>query len=886
MTNKYKFSIIMSIYNVEKYIREAIDSLLNQTIGFKENVQLILVNDGSPDNSEEICKSYQKLYPDNIIYVKKKNGGLASARNEGLKYVEGEYVNFFDPDDILNDDVCELVYDFFKNNRGVNVAAIRINMFEAIEGFKHPLEYKFSETRVIDINKEPDCIQLSAATSFISSKALIGRQFDNNLRVSEDMLFMGELMLDEGKYGVIREAVYNYRKRFSNDSILGLSHKQQDWYLDVPVRVHKRLMDLSIDKYNNVIPYIQNVVMYDLKWRIKEPVDNNLSDEVKKKYYTIIKELLSRIDITTIFNIKGLPLDYRVLSARIKDDNFINNCYSKNGKIIYNNKNQDKYIISANKIMVQINILEITKNKILNIEGILHHRQLQNITFKFLNEKNEEIPYKTYSYNHKQIVDNFNVRIPVKRFKLSVDCNKCSQIKVKYITKNINETASIKTALYSKVSENMDNSYYHNNGVIVKLKKNILYIDHQKRLDLIKLEIKYMIELISKNKIKNVMYRLIYHCVKTFKRKPIWIISDRVNAANDNGIAFYKYLIKHEKNANIYFTLSKDYPEYNIMKKQIPNILAFRSIKYKILFMLSDVIISSQADDVYLNIFGKNKDYMKDLYNYNFVFLQHGITKDDISDWLNKLEKNIKIFVTASPYEYKSILDYDFYYTENQVKLTGFARYDNLKNKPKRKILLMPTWRKSISGAVNKSVSIREHNDYFKNSEYYLFYNRLINDERIEKALEKNDYEFHFFVHPSITNQAKDFITKNKKVIVHNEIANYNKEFGEGALLITDYSSVAFDFAYLKKPVIYTQFDKDTFYLGHLYKEGYFIYDKKGFGPVVYNYEDTVKEIIKFIENDCKLEKKYEKRIDDFFAFTDRNNCKRIYEEILKLEED
>ena len=70
---KYKFSVVMPVYNVEQYLEEAIESVINQTIGFKENIQLILVNDGSPDNSEAICLKYEKQFPDNIIYIKQKN---------------------------------------------------------------------------------------------------------------------------------------------------------------------------------------------------------------------------------------------------------------------------------------------------------------------------------------------------------------------------------------------------------------------------------------------------------------------------------------------------------------------------------------------------------------------------------------------------------------------------------------------------------------------------------------------------------------------------------------------------------------------------------------------------------------------------------------------
>ncbi len=70
-TYQFKFTVVTPVYNVEEYLEETLESVLSQTIGFEENIQMILVNDGSPDNSEEICLKYQKKYPDNIIYLKK-----------------------------------------------------------------------------------------------------------------------------------------------------------------------------------------------------------------------------------------------------------------------------------------------------------------------------------------------------------------------------------------------------------------------------------------------------------------------------------------------------------------------------------------------------------------------------------------------------------------------------------------------------------------------------------------------------------------------------------------------------------------------------------------------------------------------------------------------
>ena len=102
---------------------------------------------------------------------------------------------------------------------------------------------------------------------------------------------------------------------------------------------------------------------------------------------------------------------------------------------------------------------------------------------------------------------------------------------------------------------------------------------------------------------------------------------------------------------------------------------------------------------------------------------------------------------------------------------------------------------------------------------------------------------------------------------------------------MTDYSGVAFDFAYLDKPVVYCHFDFDEFYAHHTCKQAYYNYEKDGFGEVEYNLEDTVQRLIEYIETDCKLKEKYQKRINDFFAFRDHNSSVRVYNEIVHLSE-
>ena len=101
---------------------------------------------------------------------------------------------------------------------------------------------------------------------------------------------------------------------------------------------------------------------------------------------------------------------------------------------------------------------------------------------------------------------------------------------------------------------------------------------------------------------------------------------------------------------------------------------------------------------------------------------------------------------------------------------------------------------------------------------------------------------------------------------------------------MTDYTSAVFDFAYLHKPVVYCQFDKESFYKNHTVKQGYFNTERDGFGEVTYNLADTVNILISYMENNCQMKEEYVNRVDRFFKYTDNKCCERICNKIFELE--
>lgn len=317
MDYKYKISIIIPFYNSENYLEEAIDSVINQTIGF-ENIQIILVNDGSNDKSEDICLKYKKLYNNNIVYIKQDNEGVSSARNKGLEYVEGKYINFIDSDDKWSKDALLLMYNFMeKNYSEIDFISARIKNFETNDDY-HYLDYKFEKTRIVNVEKEPDMLIFHVASSLFKSEAIKDMKFDVKLKIGEDCLFINTILLNKLKYGVCREAVYNYRKRRIPNSTMQNISKSKAWYFDTPIYSWNRLIEESNKRYNKIIKYIQYVLLYELKWRINcsYTILNYL--EVKE-HLEIISQKMKFIDYDTIESYRLLDQSEKDILKKIKE---------------------------------------------------------------------------------------------------------------------------------------------------------------------------------------------------------------------------------------------------------------------------------------------------------------------------------------------------------------------------------------------------------------------------------------------------------------------------------------------------------------------------------------------------------------------------------------
>lgn len=195
-----KISIIVPIYNVEKYIKKCLDSIINQTL---KDIEIIIVNDGTKDNSAIICEEYAKI-DNRIKIIHKENGGLGNARNVGMTYAKGEYIGFVDSDDWVDSDYFEKLYNKAINEQAdVCIGSIKV--------FKN---------NSFKIKSQPNNIETLFATQGFAWLKIYKRDFVEHYHMQfteklyyEDMFFAMMVYLYMNKCATVNDAYYYYRQQ-------------------------------------------------------------------------------------------------------------------------------------------------------------------------------------------------------------------------------------------------------------------------------------------------------------------------------------------------------------------------------------------------------------------------------------------------------------------------------------------------------------------------------------------------------------------------------------------------------------------------------------------------------------------------------------------------
>lgn len=294
-----KISIIVPIYNVEKYLEKCIYSIINQTY---KNLEIILVDDGSTDNCYRICDDFQKK-DKRVIVLHKKNGGLSDARNAGLQLATGELIGFVDGDDYIRNDMYEQMYKCMKNKKVDIVECKCINVRnekeEEVNDSSKTYLYdgKAALKLMMSSKKKIQKPRLSVWSKLFKREVIERLKFPVG-KVHEDIVFEAKAFLNAKKVCILDKQLYCYNIR--EGSIMNSGFSKKD--LDKLILMQERTELLKQRKLNDLVEvseinYYETVLRYYYLASINKTINikQKLEELLKKDKYRILNLRLSEV---------------------------------------------------------------------------------------------------------------------------------------------------------------------------------------------------------------------------------------------------------------------------------------------------------------------------------------------------------------------------------------------------------------------------------------------------------------------------------------------------------------------------------------------------------------------------------------------------------------
>ncbi|QTN00806.1 hypothetical protein ERJ70_16870 [Sediminibacillus dalangtanensis] len=352
------------------------------------------------------------------------------------------------------------------------------------------------------------------------------------------------------------------------------------------------------------------------------------------------------------------------------------------------------------------------------------------------------------------------------------------------------------------------------------------------------------------------------------RHRDIWLVGERPDTAQDTGYHFFKYCRLHYPEKEVYYVIDRDSEDIRNIA-DLGNVLYNGSAEHLRMAALASAFIGSHDPDYFLPAKGAE---LRSFKKGRRIFLQHGVLGRKNVEYHRQYYKYPFHMVCVSSEPEKKLVMNKMGYKDSEVKITGLSRFDNLltEHHEDRSILVIPTWREWL-----------KTEDDFLESEYFCRYNNLLNNSRLRELLEQYDVKLNLYPHYRMQQFIDHFsgLACDRINVLKLGEKNVQDLIMENKLMITDFSSVSFDFNFMAKPVIFYHFDADSFFRDGILRP----IEETFLGDICRTEEQMVDAIEHYLadnfqEHSSVSEKKYL-----IFSQVDQDNCKRIYQEITHI---
>ncbi|MEO8888877.1 MAG: glycosyltransferase, partial [Jatrophihabitantaceae bacterium] len=789
-----------------------------------EHVEIIAVDDGSSDDSLALLQEWAKRRPGLVRVLTQENGGQASARNLGLEHVRGEWVTFPDPDDVLEPDYFSIVDGFLRDNPSAVMAATARIMWQESTGQvidNHPLRPMFDgRDRLVDLNRAPEFFHSSAPAAFLRTDVVAreGLRFDPLIRPHfEDGHFCARYLLAAGapNVGFLGTAHYIYRRRADGSSTLQGGLGRPERFVVVPRRGYLDLLTRGVAPGAYAAPWVQNLVLYELSYYFSSDQQLPGATAARGEVADEFVELLREI-AARLDPAVVAEFDVRRLDPAWRD--------------ILLHAFGDTRWVSPYAVRDRSD----------------PRRQLVRLSYRFTGVAPQErilVRGERVQVRDGKIWTHTYFGHPLMSERVAwVRADDAVQVILD------GEPVPLRPAWSGPTWSGPSPSVPRP---------------------------------VPLRRATRVVRRLARTWVVRRRFGDAWTLLDQVHAAGDNAEQLFRHLREHRPDVNAWFVLERGTPDWDRLRRDGygRRLIPHGGVLWRLLMLNCTRLISSHADASVHRPPAILR--MKPEPQWAFTFLQHGVLDDDRSSWLNP--KRFDLFVTSTPQERASIVDdYTPYaYTGGQVPMAGLPRFDRLRELgaavppgQRRYLLVCPTWPWWLAPP---SAPGSPRPGEFSDSDYVRQWTAFLGDERLARLAADHGLRIGLLPHPDVAPALAQL-----ELPAHVEMLSFagrdvQQRLAEAALLVTDYSALAFDAAYLDRPVVYLQFDAEPTAAGaHVGRRGYFDYRDDGFGPVTDTVDRAVEDVATILSSaGGQPAAQYQQRIAATFIERDGRCCER-----------
>ena len=761
-------TVIIPVYNQQASVKNCIKSLQKQTYGFK-NIELILINDGSVDESARLCRKFLERYK-NVRYIEQDNRGVSAARNAGLRIATGKYIFFLDADDTLaSNTVADSVCLFEKIYDKTDLVTYPIETHYRGEILKPHFRYHYlRDNGVYDLRTNAF---IGQTTMNIVVKNQYSRNilFDESLSFSEDQKYCCDVMKRTLTMGFCKTAKYIYNR---NDESSSGKLAGSCFTFEPSLKMFEDLFG----EYEHVPMAFQGLFVNDIYWRMVSNIyfpyhyDNvRYRDSIAR-----IRRLLRKCYPSVILDHPAIDYYEKFFLMRLKGDNTIQTalsekeiCMYSEGYEVFKDRNLEMVVTRVKIVGHRIKILGFLKSVFFQFyRGSIELVAVENKTV------HRELALSPSTHNY------YLSHEPTQHFwRMEYECDAWNVHELSFEVV-LNETTVLPVTYYfmplTPFSKKYQYSHYEKDAVQVCFKEN----------------------------------RWEFICRQNEQHKPcVWLYYDCRGVSRDNGLEQFLHDRDMADNIERYYVITDESQYQHIPKEE--ETVVFGTSKHKMLLLNAEKVITAYIENNNILPFAEN-DYEKYANQFRFetVYLQHGVLHIDMP-WKYSPEKIIADKVVVSSETDAGLFLKNGFPNEDLWKVK-MPRFDflPLKAKGKNKILFAPSWRSYLVGD-NKNNRWEILGRKMEESHYYTKIKEFLESERLIRLLERNDYILDVKWHPIFLENVGKSKADNERIALKNEVV---KE--EYNLFITDFSSFMFDFLYMEVPVLSFVPDFDEFACG------------------------------------------------------------------------